>query len=172
MKKFRQLGLEQHVTNLETDGFTVIPPETVNEPDLVERMVEATKRVEAVRPPNTINQKYGDGTTGKITFDMLEEDRCFEEAVQARVPLALVTYLLGFHAKLGIILAVTKPPGTPPLNVHSDARCRFPEPWPTYAQNANVTWLLSDYSRGRRCAVSGAGKPPLWSWTDNRRVAR
>lgn len=146
-EEIRRLGLEQHVADLEIDGFTVVPPETVNMPGLAERLVDASKRAEAVRPANVINQLYDESAVGKITFDMLEEDLCFEEAVQAPVPLALVTYLLGYHAKLGMVLTTAKGPGTPPVNIHSDSRCRFPEPWPTYAQIANVTWLLSDYSQ-------------------------
>ena len=158
----RRLGLERHVAELETDGFTVVPPETVNEPGLAERLAAAAERVEAVRPPNVYNRLSGgaDGgaAAGTITFDMLEEDRAFEEALMAPVPLALVTYLLGYHAKVGMVLTLTKGPGERPLPVHADARCRFPEPWPTYAQICNVTWLLTDYSKeeGATCFVPGS----------------
>lgn len=157
-----RLDLESHVANLETDGFTVVPPETVNQPGLAERLRAATERVEAVRPPNTYNQEsggaQGEGAVGTITFDMLEEDRAFEEALMAPVPLALVTYLLGYHAKVGMVLTLTKGSGSASLPIHADARCRFPEPWPTYAQVCNVTWLLSDYSKdeGATCFVPGS----------------
>ena len=160
--EIQRLGLDKHVADLETDGFTVVRPETVNEPGLVERLIAATERVEAVRLPNTYNRMRGGAeggvATGTITFDMLEEDRAFEEALMAPVPLALVTYLLGYHAKAGMVLTLTKGQGGTPLRVHADSRCRFPEPWPTYAQVCNVTWLLSDYSKdeGATCFVPGS----------------
>ena len=160
--EIQALGLEGHVADLETDGFTVLPPATVNQPGLVERLRAATERVEAVRPPNTYNRRSGGieagAAVGMVTFDMLEEDLAFEEAVLAPAPLALVTYLLGYHAKLGMVLTLTKGQGSAPLPIHADSRCRFPEPWPTYAQMCNATWLLSDYSReeGALCFVPGS----------------
>lgn len=161
-EEIRQLGLEDQVADLETDGFTVVPPAKVNQPGLVERLRAATERVEATRPPNTYNQRSGGieagAAVGMITFDMLEEDRAFEEALLAPAPLALVTYLLGYHAKAGMVLTLTKGQGSAPLPIHADSRCRFPEPWPTYAQMCNATWLLSDYSKdeGALCFVPGS----------------
>jgi hypothetical protein len=156
------LGLDRHVVALETSGYTVLTPEELEAGDLVERMNKAIDRVGTQRnPKDTDLQDELDG----VLFHLVAEDPVFEEVLLQRKPLALLTYLLGHHAKLNQSTALLKSKGAPALAIHADAVGKFPLPWPETAQVANVTWLLSDYTRegGCLCVVPGThrmGNPP------------
>ena len=74
----------------------------------------------------------------------------FADALMNRASLALVTYLVGYSAKLSNSSALVKGPvdwqGPPrPLGLHSDNR-GVPAPFPPYAQVASATWALTDYT--------------------------
>ena len=76
--------------------------------------------------------------------------------------LALVTKLLGWSCVLSTSTALIKGPTSKPADrldiaLHCDTEMH-PPPFPLYAQYANATWLLSDYSEegGSLCFVPGS----------------
>jgi ectoine hydroxylase-related dioxygenase (phytanoyl-CoA dioxygenase family) len=74
------------------------------------------------------------------------------------VPSALISYLLGDSCVLSSMVAMVKGPGTRALPLHVDNGPGVPEPLPPYAQVANATWILSDYTveNGPLCFVPGS----------------
>ena len=160
-REIETLGLTKNVLELDTQGYTVLTPEEVGSRELVPRMNEAIDRVAAKRAKGWTREEG----LGTALFALLPEDRVFEEALLCPKPLALLTYLLGYHAKLSISGALLKGRATPVMRFHADALGRFPLPWPDYAQVANVTWMLSDYTAegGPLCFVPGShrlSQPP------------
>ena len=53
--RIKELGLESHVMDVDTYGFTVIPPEKVASPDFLERMRETVLRIAQERTGNAFN---------------------------------------------------------------------------------------------------------------------
>ena len=103
---------------------------------------------------------------GSTLFHMLPEDPAFEEALMSPVTLTLVTYLLGFRAKLSQSTGPIKEAGAPALPLHADHSSKFPAPWSNIANYGNVTWVLTDYTRGSGavCVWPGShrwGRPVL-----------
>lgn len=67
----RRLGLDKHLLDLHTYGVTVIPPETVGSPELIERMRDGILRVLAKRHDlevpedwRTHSKPWGGGKSG------------------------------------------------------------------------------------------------------------
>ena len=160
LKEVRELGLESHAAELDTCGLTVLPPERVAPRAFTVRLRDAVldlaERRTGVRPdiaegashaniPATSGQQ-GEAWMWHILFD----DPIFADALMNRACLALVTYLVGYSAKLSNSSALVKGPvdwqGPPrPLGLHSDNR-GVPAPFPPYAQVASATWALTDYT--------------------------
>ncbi|MGH7878456.1 MAG: phytanoyl-CoA dioxygenase family protein, partial [Candidatus Binataceae bacterium] len=92
---------------------------------------------------------------------LLVQDRVFEQALTNRPVLALISYLLGESCILNHLSSVVKGPGKEHLPLHTDQnQTGSIAPYPAYAQVANATWILSDYSRenGATCFVRGSHK--------------
>ena len=162
-REIEALELTQNALELETQGYTVLTPEQVGSRELVPRLNEAIDRVVAEREGKAWMEQPSVGT---VQFTLLPEDRVFEEALLSPKPLALLTYLLGYHAKLSLSVAFLKGRGAPGSEFHSDHHGKFPLPWPHYAQVANLTWMLTDYTAkggGPLCVVPGShqlAQPP------------
>ena len=154
-------GLAPHVAELDVKGFTVVPPELVGPPDVVDRLLDAVLavgeqrtgvRADVVTGASHAGTRTKDAAGGSATQDwlwhLLFEDLVFEQALLNTTACALVSYLLGDHAKLSVDLAIVKGPSAPSERrgfVHSDAY-GVPAPFPAYAQVCNVTWVLTDYT--------------------------
>ena len=65
----------------------------------------------------------------------------------APVPLTLVTYLLGYRAKLSQMTGLVKESDASPLAIHADHSNKLPAPWPSLAQYCNINWICSEYTR-------------------------
>ena len=78
------------------------------------------------------------------------------------MPLTLVTYMLGWRAKISQVTGLVKDTRTPPLTIHADHSGKFPAPWPTLAQYCNLNWITGDYTRenGAVCVMPGSHR---WS---------
>ena len=155
------LGLTKNVLELNTQGYTVLTPEEVGSRELVPRMNEAIDRVLVERNQSWTTEQ----SLGMAQFTMIPEDRVFEEALLYPKPLALLTSMLGYHAKLSVSTALLKGKDLPATQFHADTHGRFPLPWPDYAQGGNITWMLSDYTAdgGPLCFVPGShrlSQPP------------
>jgi hypothetical protein len=159
----QRLELEAHVAELETLGYTIVPPEVAAPDGLAERLREAildvAERRTGVRPRLDGDPRYANPAVpfGQNLAYLLFEDDAFQEAVLNPVVLTLVTHLLGANAILSNCLAFLKGPGEEDLALHSD-NVYIPSPFPVHAQVCNATWLLTDYSRddGALCFVPGS----------------
>ncbi|MCY3796083.1 MAG: phytanoyl-CoA dioxygenase family protein, partial [Gammaproteobacteria bacterium] len=163
LKDIEALRLTNHVAELDSFGLTVIPPEQAGPPGLAERLRDAVLRMAerryGVAPDVATGASHAKlpataGQAGEAwMWRILFEDPVFEEALMNPVGLTLMTYLLGYSAKLSNSSAMIKGPVPPagsndppkPLGLHSDNR-GLPAPFPSFAQVAAVTWALTDYT--------------------------
>ena len=160
-------GLAQHVVELETQGYTILPPGVGAPMELVDRVRNAILRVAEQREQRKITGTVGPGFgAGRQYYHLLPEDPVFEEAVMAPAMLTLVTYLCGYRAKLNLTTGIVKTnESEAPLAFHTDISSLVPPPWPAHSWTTNVNWLLTDYNRenGALCVVPGSHlwrKPP------------
>jgi len=154
-----QYGLEANVAELETRGYTILPPGKGAPPELIERLRTTILRVAEERQGQEAGQMGVAFGAGEQAFHLLPVDTVFEEAVMNPVTLALVTYLAGYRAKLSQCTALIKTnQSDAPLHIHTDASAKWPAPWPAQSQTANVNWFLTDYTRenGPLCVVPGS----------------
>ena len=156
-----QLGLSQHVVELEAHGFTTvkgaIPLEQV---DRAKRAILDRVAVQIGREvdPDSATSEDFEGIT-YIPY-MLYEDEVFEDILMAPKPLALITYLLGESCLLSSMGCHFRGPGGRPLPLHSDNGNGIPAPFPAFSQVANVNYALTPYSRpgGALAMVPGSHK--------------
>jgi hypothetical protein len=153
--QIRALGLEQHVAELETTGLTIVPPEKAAPPGFVRRLKEATIRYIEERDGRTID--FADGTSHKNQIlgayhYLILHDPVFQEMVCQPTSVALIDYLLGESSIIYANSALCKGPhdelraGSPlVVPLHSDNQL-LPGPFHPFAEFANATWTLSDYS--------------------------
>ena len=144
--------LKGEIADLETKGYAVLPPGKAAPLELFDRIRTAILRVaaedeSALRPG-----------LGRTLQHLLPRDPVFEEVLTAPVPLTLVTYMLGWRAKISQITGLVKDTRTPPLTIHADHSGKFPAPWPTLAQYCNLNWITGDYTRdnGAVCVWPGS----------------
>ena len=87
-KEITDLGLQPYIEHLDTNGYTVIPPEIANPNGLAERMLEACLDISERRNgerPDLMRGMRGksrsaDSPTGDAMKAILLEDPVFEEA--------------------------------------------------------------------------------------------
>jgi hypothetical protein len=147
--------LHQNIVDLELDGYTVLQPGIAGSLDLIERMKAAMLRVESHSRTDNMGPDSGLGST---LFHLLPQDPAFEEALMSPVALTLVTYVLGFRAKLSQSTGLIKNQDAPALRLHADHSAKFPAPWSHLANYSVVTWVLTDYTRenGAVCVWPGS----------------
>lgn len=156
-----RLDLMAHVAELETRGYTIIPPEKVAPPEVTDSLRTALLQVAERRsgePPDLEGASVqGPTPFGLYMSYLLFEDRAFEEAVMNPTVLAMASYLCGKSAQIYTVTGFAKGPGGVELPLHSD-NIMVPAPYPPYAQICNATWLLTDYSAelGGTCFVPGS----------------
>ena len=156
-----ELGLNRHVVELETHGFTTI------EGAISAPLVERAKRAILNRVARTTGRELNEHTASSEDIEgmtyipyLLYEDDVFEEILTAPKPLALVTYLLGESCLLSSMGCHFRGPGGRPLPLHSDNGNGIPAPFPAFSQVANVNYALTPYSReaGALAMVPGSHK--------------
>ena len=152
--EIRELGLDENVADLETKGFTVLPPGKAAPIEFTERLRDTVLQLAEAADENGIS---GNFVPYRAILHTLPRHPIFEEALLAPAPLALLTYLLGYRAKLCNSSSIIKGRTDEALRFHSDHGTKMPPPW-TVAQHAPVTWVLSDYTRdnGALCVVPGS----------------
>ena len=158
------LGLKTHVADLDTDGYTVIPPEIASPDGLAERMLEAcldvAERRTGVRPdpgaghadPATpITAGDRNSPVGNTASMLLLEDPVFEESLMNPVLLAMATHLCGYNVVMSSMSCSFKGPNKTTFQLHTDTR--LPSPLPAQALVCKGMYLLTDYSRDNGCTV-------------------
>ncbi len=153
-KEIKDLELEPHISDLETDGYTILPPGKAAPPEFFEEIRLVVEELSEKMPTDNL---AGNGL-GKTLFHMLPENPVFEKALMAEAPLTLVTYLLGYRAKLSQCTGLIKDSGAPALAIHADHSAKFPAPWSSISNYSVVTWVLTDYTRenGAVCVWPGS----------------
>jgi len=154
----RKYDLVENVAELHTFGLTVVPPERTHAGDLTERVLG--RCLDLIEERTGSRPDLNGGETHRDIFYpslhwMLFDDPVFEELVMNPVSLALVTYLLGVSCVYGGSELFVKGPTTDQaqelqLGLHND-QIMMPSPHPLYAQNVNVTWTLTDYTKDDGC---------------------
>ena len=173
----RRLGLERNAWELDAEGFTVVPPELVGPTSFIDELRAQVLDVAGRRLGAPIDVETGRAQSemhspfGQVQFDhtLLFEDPVFERALLHERTLALITYLLGESCVLNHLSSMVKGPGSEYLPLHTDQQqSGGPAPYPPYAQVANATWALTEYTAagGAICFVPGSHKlcrPPTRS---------
>ncbi len=154
LEDIARLGLEGNITELELNGLTVVPAARLGNGDQVHRASEALSRIieerTGVRPDAVEGSTHRELSYPSLYYFFLD-DPVFAELLLNEHALTLATYLLGHSCVLSACVMFMKGPGTAApgrrlqLGLHCDMQLN-PEPFPLYAQRANVTWLLSDYT--------------------------
>ena len=158
-----RLGLNDNLIELDTQGYTII--RGVLSEDQVERAKDAIlRRVEArigkrVDPDTATSEDFQSpmGTSLDHVGYVLYDGEVFEEILMAEKPLTMVSYIVGESCLVSSISCFFKGPGpTGVLPLHADTL--GPQPFPTYAQTANINYALTPYSReaGATAIVPGS----------------
>jgi hypothetical protein len=154
-QEIRRLGLEENIVELETQGLTVVPPEQSAPAEFIERLCAATIRF--IEAQDGCAPDFETGLTHKnqILGDyhyLILHDRVFQEMLCQPAAVALLDYLLGESSIVHTNSALCKGPHDElipgsdlVLPLHSDSQL-LPGPFHPFAEFANVTWALSDYS--------------------------
>ncbi|MYE82778.1 MAG: phytanoyl-CoA dioxygenase family protein [Gammaproteobacteria bacterium] len=152
----RRLGLERHLLEMHTYGVTIVPPELLGSPDLIERLREAILRVLAERHDLEVPEDwrtYSDNWGGrKKTWCWLLEDEAFIEAALHPVALCIARFMCGRNVVLQGTPAIVKTRDGGEyrrdtggyMRLHTDTH-GVPSPLPEWAQLINLSWLLTDY---------------------------
>ena len=154
-REIEENDLHKNIAELETDGYTILPPGKSAPLDLIERIKTAMDRLAQSKRTDSTEHSPG---LGSSLFHMLPEDPVFEEALMAPAPLTLVSYLVGYRAKLSQCTGLIKDQGAPALGLHADHSGKFPAPWGKLSNYTVVTWVLTDYTRenGALCVWPGS----------------
>ena len=148
-----ELGLERNAWELDNLGYTVVTADKLGAGELADRLREKlldfAEQDLGFRP----DLDNGDQIKAEITAigrghfmpAVMFKDPLFEQALMTRSVLALMTYLLGENCILSSNSAMLKVRAPEKLELHTD-QVGQPAPFPPYAQVANATWALTDYS--------------------------
>ena len=168
MAEIRRRGLVERAWELEVDGYTVLSPEQVGEGSgarLLEASLALAGRKYGRRPDLAHEAEHAGliSPFGNVQTEIgiLGEDPVFEQALLNPPILALMRYLLGESCALIHQSLFLKSPGPDHLPLHTDQdQTAGTSPFPHYAQVANATWMLTDYTiaGGAICFVPGSHK--------------
>jgi len=167
INEIRELRQVERAWELEVDGYTDLSPDETGSRGIFDRLRTAALAVaqrslghpadvERGSDQSTITSPFGQVQT---EIGILGEDPVFEEALLNRAVLALVSYLLGESCVLIHESLFFKGPGPDHLPFHTDQdQAGAPSPFPAYAQVANATWTLTDYTieNGPICFAPGS----------------
>jgi ectoine hydroxylase-related dioxygenase (phytanoyl-CoA dioxygenase family) len=151
------LGLQANLAELEAFGFTVV--EGALEADqtrvMRDRIVELSEERLGRKLDLAAETEHNET---KYAQYLLFEDPIFKAAVVNPKPLALIEYLLGKSCILSSLGSHIKGPGGPGLLLHADTSNGAPDPFPPYAQVANVNYAMTDYTeeRGAFAVIPGS----------------
>ncbi|HEX2040791.1 MAG TPA: phytanoyl-CoA dioxygenase family protein [Acidimicrobiales bacterium] len=142
--------LQENIAELDAYGFTVVPPEKVAPPEfqarLVRALLDAHERTTGVHIEDPADAVNGTDAIVSTHWNLLLEDRVFEEALLNPAVYTLARYLCGRSVVLSDLLGMLKNQDPRPTHtLHTDQH-GTPPPLPPYAQVCNVTWALTEYT--------------------------
>lgn len=167
LAEIEALGLQTHLAELESQGFTTIKGV------LDTQTIDAARACILDRVESQIGKRIDLMTATEADFKgqtylpyLLYDDEVFARILLAPKPLAMITYLLGESCLLSSLGCHFKGPGADGvLPLHSDNGNGMPAPFPAYSQVANINYALTPYSKeaGALALVPGShhlGRPP------------
>lgn len=160
-REIRRLGLESHVAELDTFGFTVVPPELAAPAGFADKLADAiwrhTKGTDSSIADYNSNQARA--VDGEHLFHTVKRDPLFREATVSPAGYALASYILGSSLRIYQSSSILKAGKINPVFMHCDT-LSVPPPLPPWGMVCNVTWVLSDYTRenGALFMVPGSHK--------------
>lgn len=149
-----RLELQRNVYELEMFGLTVVDAAHTGAAALADRAFARVLDLIEERTGRRPDVETG-STHEEIAFPSLHSfvlrDPVFQELMLHPIALALMTVLVGERCVYAASEVFMKGPASTPegslqLGLHSDL-LMHPEPFASYAQMCNVSWLLSDYTR-------------------------
>ena len=173
--EIREHNLESFVAELDSKGFTVVPPELACPDDLGGRLLKAcldvAERRNGERPDLELGTTHAgfkghyDGLTGTVDSpfgDLMQslifEDQLFEKALMNPVLLTLASYLCGYSVVLSSMGCFMKGPNVSSFALHTDTP--MPSPLPPHSMVCNLTYVLTDMNKenGATAFVPGSHK--------------
>lgn len=156
-KRIGELGLEQHVVELDSYGFTVVPPGKVADRAFFERLRETVLRLCRERTGVEFqldnNGAFGDyqaqpQTAGQfLLYYLLMADPVFEEWVLNPTLYTLIDYLMRGQQQLSSLTSFVKWKGErDTLGLHSDCPPDRDDRLPACSDVANAAYCLTDYT--------------------------
>src|SRR4051812_339394 len=111
----RDLGLDRNIAELDTLGYTIVPPEQATTSELVDRLLARITEISADRN-NGVKPDFETGAThsefmtmtGQHLFYLLGEDQVFVDALLNPVVLTLATFLIGQDVVLSSATSMLK----------------------------------------------------------------
>jgi Phytanoyl-CoA dioxygenase (PhyH) len=161
MGRIRELGLTEHVVELESEGYTILRG-VLSDDHLHRARTAIIRKVEALtgRKVDAADEDGALYAGMQYIPYLLYADPVFEEIMMAPGPLALITYLLGESCLLSSVGCHFRGPGGAPLMMHSDNGNGQPPPFSHTAFVANINYALTPYTRenGALVMVPGSHK--------------
>ena len=156
-KRIRELGLEKHVFELDSYGFTVVPPAQVADAAFFERLRETVLRICQERTGVAFgldrNGEFGHYKAQPqiegqfLLFYLLMADRIFEEWVLNPTLYTLIDYLMRGQQQLSSLTSFVKWKGKrDTLGLHSDCPPDRDGRLPACSDVANAAYCLTDYT--------------------------
>ena len=156
-RRIRELGLEEHVFELDTYGFTVVPPDKVADRAFFERIRGTVLRLCRERTGVDFDLEKN-GSVGHyqaqpqipdqfLLFYLLMADRVFEEWVLNPTLYTLIDYLMRGQQQLSSLTSFVKWKGERgTLGLHSDSPPDRDGRLPACSDVANAAYCLTDYT--------------------------
>ncbi len=145
-RELQELDLISNVAELETFGFTVIPPEKVAPKDFHDSVREALESVISSRfGPIEESGEFWNDTNENIRF-ILWDDPIFEKVVLLPAALGLIQYLVGTNCTLSLCDGWMKGKGEGVTAVHCDWTDLAVSTYPPEHIHSNINYCLTDYT--------------------------
>ena len=185
------LGLASHAFELDSKGYTVIPPEAVASPEFIQRVTDAILRVaerrtgvaHALDKPGNPGRYCTQSASGNVylLWHLLFEAEIFEEWLENAVLAAMIDYLLQGDGQLSSMMAILRwqhpdiddrdPDNSLTLGLHADSPGSLTRPQASHFQMlkdlvCNAALVLTPFTRetGALAIVPGShrlGRQPL-----------
>ena len=156
-KRIQELNLSSHIVELDTYGFTVIPPSKVADKEFFDRIRDTVLRLCKERTGIDFslnkNGEFGEykaqpQTDGQfLLFYLLMADPIFEEWVMNPTLYTIINYLMRGQQQLSSLTSFVKWKGDrDTLGLHSDSPPDRDGHLPACSDVANAAYCLTDYT--------------------------
>jgi ectoine hydroxylase-related dioxygenase (phytanoyl-CoA dioxygenase family) len=144
--RVRALGLERHVAELHTQGYTIVES-AVSDEFIDEVRGQIVALVESQNAAGTTTN-IGDAF-GESAWKLLARGRIFEEAVCHPYFVTLNDVMLGKGWRVAVVGGTVKKGGAGPMRLHTDydAGLLIREPYPIQCEALTSLWTCDDWTQ-------------------------